>query len=437
MGRNTPQTFYDQNTDPNILNEIIRKKAWGFTKDEAPFVSFIESLPALEAVKSKKLGYAIGDYFSTKATLGATFNSMTATSITFAASYDFFFEGDIIRLYDTVTDFTAIIRLGTRISAAKYNCTVLTTSDTGAGTAMLVAATTFINVLNSSVNIHGDARPYNNKKGNIGRNWMQRSRDTVGDSDFAGEDFLIDNSKASLIQRAWKYYAKKEELKLLTQDFAFGGIDTSDEFMMSGGLPFFYNPANVAHTDVAGFRSTSADGFNGVNKVVSGTEFTLSDLRNWMCDLTAYGTKNKLFITNDDSYKMIYDLAEKSIGIERTDLRDLDIGLADVNMVNTLSLGFGKAHLMRSKALNDVRMLIKDSTTPGTTSNGQYMIIAVDPAHIGKRAYIDKNGKTKNADMSEIARINHGSIDKTEFDGMGGLEVNEPRSGGFFSITNV
>jgi hypothetical protein len=106
-------------------------------------------------------------------------------------------------------------------------------------------------------------------------------------------------------------------------------------------------------------------------------------------------------------------------------------------MVNTMSLGFGKAHLMRSKALNDVRMLIKDSTTPGTTSNGQHMIIAVDPAHIGKRAYIDKNGKTKNADMSEIARINNGSIDKTEFDGMGGLEVNEPRSGGFFSITNA
>jgi formylglycine-generating enzyme required for sulfatase activity len=86
-------------------------------------------------------------------------------------------------------------------------------------------------------------------------------------------------------------------------------FETSDEFMMSGGLPFFYNPANVAHTDAAGYRTTSADGFNGVNKVVSGTEFTLSDLRNWMCDLTAYGTKNKLFITNDDSYKMIYDLA--------------------------------------------------------------------------------------------------------------------------------
>ncbi len=436
--RNEAQTYYEMSNSPDIVNEIVRKKAWGFTKDDAPFVSFLEQLPELEPIQSKKLNFAIGNYYQTSATLGATFNSMTASTITFASDYDFFLEGDILRLFDTGDNIDTTIRITSRITAAQYNCVVLNTNDTGGGTAMAIADT-LINVLNSSVNIHGDARQFLNKKGEIGSNWMQRSRDTVGKSDFSGEDVIIDDSMEGLVRMGWRFFAEKDELKLLTQNFALGGQSTSDEFLISGGLPYFYNPAQIAYSVSAttGVRTAAAENFTGVNKVVSGTEFTMSDLRNWMCDLTEYGTKDKLFIVNDDTYKMVYDLVEKNVGIQRTDLRSLDLGLADAWEVNTLSLGFGRAHLLRSKALNNVRMVIKDADSPDTLySNGEYMICAVDPYHVGRRAYVDRNNNVRRTDMTSVERINNGSIDKMEFDGMTGLEINEPRSGGYFSITN-
>lgn len=432
FGRNDALTFYDLSTSPDIVRKIVQKRAWDDTKDKSPLFSFLELLPDAGGRQSKRLMFGIGNYFGTSFSLAANFTSNTSASIQFNTGADHLYQGDIVNLYHTTDDEYCQIRIDERLAANQYSFTVI---DTDNGATTYVAANTLCKFASSSVNLHGDARPFLNKKGELGTNWVQRMRDTIGKSDYSSEDTVIEDSTEHLVRMAHEYFAEKMSIMYYTNRVSLGSRDTSDEYLMGGGLPYFYNPHDATYALSSGKQTMANANFSGVNKVVNGSEFSLRNLIDWMCDLTFYGGKEKFFLCSDFMLKMMIDLVRSTIGIQRTDLSSINLNLPYSWDVQTASLIFGNAHFLRDTSLNSIPMLIKDDTDNTIISDPLKYIVAVDPKHIKRVPYINRQGKVCVPGMSEVARINNSSIDKMEFDATVGLEIDEPRSGGYFGIS--
>ena len=435
MSRNAPLSYYDLSTSPDIIIQQAEQRAWDHTKDKAPLVALLNMLPKGSPSTAKKLNFGIGNYFTDILTLSAEIVDITAvTEITFAPGNDYLIDGDVVHIYQGVTTGSAaihnyaFIRILSRVSANKYRFSIVVNNGVRFGTTATVRIST------SAVPIHGDARQYLNKKGDTGVNWMQRSRDTVGKSDFEGEETLIDDSLETLVRSGFDFYAQKWSRALHTNIVGRGGVNESDEWMMTGGIPFFLNPHDNVSDPSSGVYYSSNKAFAGQNKVVASSALSFNDLIKWMRKLTEYGGKDKIILLPDDMYELWYDLIRANVALTRTDLRSLSLDLPYVWEANTVNLGFGNAHLVRDKTMNDAFVHIKDDDTNTVIATPGKHMVALDPKFLKLRPYQNKAEKIMNMHMSGIQRINNGSVDKMEFDGMVGLEITEPRACGYFGL---
>lgn len=436
MTRNAPLSYYDMSTSPDIIIQQAEKRAWDDTKDEAPLVALLNLLPKGTPSIAKKLNFGIGNYYTDSLTLsGAIANLNAVSEITFGTGGDFLFAGDIVHIYEAgggnMHNY-AYIRIVARITTNKYRFEIVQVSTTG--TLAFSVANAVVKLSSSAVGIHGDAREYLNKKGDIGVNWAQRSRDTVGKSDFEGEQTLLDNSMTNLVRMGWKFYAQKWSRALHTNLVARGGANENDEWMMTGGIPYFLNPGDLTFADTAGKRTAAHATFQGVNKVVESASLSYNDLIVWMKDLTLYGGKDKIVLLPDDMYQLFYDLIRSNVALTRTDLRSLSLDLPYVWEAQSVNMGFGNLHLVRDKTMNDAYIKIADDTTTSRFATPGKHMVALDPKFLRLRPYKNDAGKVMDMHMSGIQRVNNGSVDKMEFDGMVGLEITEPRACGYFGL---
>jgi len=433
--RNAPLSYYDLSTSPDIVIQQAEQRAWDYTKDKAPLVALLNMLPKAGPWGSKKLNFGIGDYFTDVLTLSGAIADITATTeITFAAGNDFLMDGDIVHIYQGVTTGGAtihnyaFIRILARISANKYRFEIVVNN----GVRFQTTAT--VRISTSAVPIHGDARQYLNKKGDVGVNWMQRSRDTVGKSDFENEMTLIDSSLETLVRSGFDFYAQKWSRALHTNVVGRGGKNESDEWGMTGGIPFFLNPGDVSTAPTNGIYYSSNSSYAGQNKVVNASSLSFNDLIKWMRKLTEYGGKDKIILLPDDMYELWYDLIRSNVALTRTDLRSLSLDLPYVWEANSVNLGFGNAHLVRDTTMNDAFVHIKDDVNAALIATPGKHMVALDPKFIKLRPFKNAAGRVMNMQMTSIQRINNGSVDKMEFDGMVGLEISEPRACGYFGL---
>jgi len=432
IARNAPLSYYDLNTSPDIIVQQSYMKMWDVTKDEAPFVALLNMLPAHPGRNTKKMNFAVGDYFQQALTLSAAVVPNTDTDITFTSTGDFLYEGDLVYLFLTASKLYSLIRIGSRISAGRYYFTVMATND--AGTTSFTTAGTTCKLSSSSVSWHGDARPFNDKKGDVAYNWAQRMRDTVGKSDYDEINTLVDNTMQGLTRRGWKFFNKKLETALLTNMIARGGVNETGEFGITGGLPYFLNPHDAIYSDDAGIRTVGHETIQGQNKVVKASTFTFADIRNWMRYLTEYGGKDKIAIVPDNMYEMFYSLIESNVSVTRTDLKLIAPELPYAWEVNRANFGFGNLFLLRDKSLNDTPMVVKDDTDNTIIADVDKWFVAVDKDYIGMAPYINAKGKSGAPHISSIDRINNDSVEKVEFEAAFSLEVTEPRAMGYFGL---
>lgn len=433
-GINTAITYYDNATDPSIIIEQAYNRMWGFTKDEAPLLTLLNTLPRIEPTEEKKCNFAIGDYYQQALTLASAVVPNTATEITFTSTGDFLFADDIVRLFLTASKLYATLRITSKVAGevGKYRFKVLSTNDTG--TTSFTASGTNVKLQSSAVSWHGDARQYLNKKGDIGINWAQRSRDTVGKSDFEEKNTLADNSREGVVKRGWQFYNNKLETSLFTMDISRGGVNEADEYSLRGGLPYFLNPHDATFSETNGVRTIAHKTFWGQNKVVKASAFTFKDLRNWFQKITQYGRKDKILLLNDTMYELFYELIENNVGIQRADLNIIAPELPFVWETNRANFGFGTAYLMRCTNANDIEMVVKDDTNAAIVCDPLKWMVAIDLDHIGIRPYVNNKGVGGTPHIAEIATINNGSVDKIEFDSAFSLVITEPRAMGYFGL---
>ena len=432
---NTPYTYYDLSNDPNIISQDAELKLWGNTKDKSPLTALLANLPKGKPQRLKRINFAIGDYFPKTLTLSAAVNPSTASQITFTSTGDFLFKGDVLYLFhNTVTDNWAQIRILGKDSGTTYNFELISTS----GSASFTTALTSVLIVSSAVGIHNDAREYLNKKGDIGWNWAQRSRDTVGKSDFEDDNTFIENGLAHLIQLGYEFYGEKRELAYFTNMAAKGGANENDEWNLAGGLPYFLDPHGVTFGDTAGIRNRACenDDFVGQNLVVDGTTFTYKNLREWGYKLGDFGKKNKMLFAGDTMYELMYQLLEDNVGIQNVNYQDIMPAFPVNWVVQKAQVGPCTFFLVRDTAINGMPMMVKNNVTADVlTADPNKWMVALDMLHVRETPYVNNKGVIKNPTMREIDRINNGSVDKMEFDSMGCLTIDEPRSCGYFGIT--
>ena len=130
----------------------------------------------------------------------------------------------------------------------------------------------------------------------------------------------------------------------------------------------------------------------------------------------------------------VHDLIRSNVALTRTDLRSLSLDLPYVWEANTVNLGFGNAHLVRDTTMNDAFVHIKDDVNASLIATPGKHMVALDPKFIKLRPFKNAAGRVMNMQMTSIQRINNGSVDKMEFDGMVGLEISEPRACGYFGL---
>lgn len=422
---------YTLGTSPNIIIEQSVKQAWDDTKDHNSLLSFIHMISGKQKFgpkKAKKLHFGIGDYFSTSAALSVAF-AHNATQITLTENR--FFTGDVLRLWDTTAPNAnkyALIRLGSQVGdTPKFNCTVLQTNSTGT----FATATTQVIVLHSAVSNDGKARPYLNKKGDLGLNWMQRGRDTVGMGKAEqSEDFIIDHSMETLVQKAWRFYILKKNLALYFNSVARGGVNETNEWQLSGGLPYFFNPTSAAFSESGGIRNKAAESFGGVNKVISGTNFTYSGLRQWFYDMTLYGSKNKVVTMPYATYDRFIELLKNNVQVTDKDLKMLVPSMPSPWLVPTVELGGAMVHIMVDRSIDGSYMPI---TVGSDTADPDKWMVAIDPEHIAYVPLIMKD-KVMTPHLAYIDSIENDSVETAEYDSFDGLVIDEPRSGGYCGL---
>jgi len=425
---NTPFSRYALSTDPNIIVDQSVKQAWDDTRDKNPFMSFLHMLEGKTKYgpkKTKKIFFGIGDYFSTAATLSVVL-AYNATEM--KLTEDRFFAGDFFYLYDTASAKFANVRINNVIAAGHYGITVLVTD----AVATFPTATTTVTLMNSAVPNDGKARPFLGKKGDLGLNYMQRGRDTVGMGKAeAAEQFIIEHDLPSLTRKAFEFYAEKKELSAFFNFVARGTQNENYGYNITGGCPYFYNPAGIAFADGSvGVRTMASEDFSGTNKVISSANFTYSGLRSWLYDMTLHGSMDKVINLSGATFELLVQLLEKQITVTDKDLRMLVPSMPSPWKIPMIDFGTARAWFMVNRSLDGKYMPI---TVGGVTSDPDKWMLANDPNHIGY-VPLDMAGKVMTPHIANITPVDNDSVEKVEYDSFDTLVIDEPRSGGYLGL---
>lgn len=424
---------YGLSTDPNIIVEQCVKKAWDDTRDKNPFMSILHMMERKGTKygprKSKKIVFGIGDYFKTAATLAA---AMAYNATTITLTYDRFFAGDMFYLYDTATGKYANVRLTGQVAGAKYNCVVTSTSATSGSFA---TATTTVKVLHSSVPNDGKARSPLSAKGNVGLNWMQRGRDTVGMGQAEqSEEFIIDHSIEGLTRKGFEFYAEKKNLSAYLMFNAKGNadVDSNYENQLAGGLPYFYNPHGATFAEASGYRNLACSDseFVGTNKVISGSTFDYANMRKWLYDMTKNGSKDKIVMLGGDTFLELVSVLSDSVAVYQKDLKMLIPSMPSPWVIPMMDFGVARVWFVLDRSIDGLYTPI---TVSGVTADSSKWMVAVDPMHLGYVPLVMK-GKVMTPHISNIAAVDNDSFERVEFDSFDTLIIDEPRSGGYLGL---
>lgn len=433
---NVPFSRYSLTTSPDIVMPNVVKTAWDDTREEASLIAFanmVEGKGKFGARKSKKVSFAVGDYFQPEATLLSAITEV-ATEITFTE--DRFFEGDVVYMYDSTAKKYLYGRVKTKLGTARFEFEVLSTN--GSSTTF-AAATTTIKLLNSSVPNDGKARPFLNKKGDLGWNYMQRGRDTVGVGQAeTAEDFIIEHNLESLVRKAFRYYAKKKNLALFFNMIAKAGKNETYDNQIAGGIPYFLNPHDAAYSDgtsSTGIRTLSCSDttFTGYNRVHSGTNWSYQTIREWLAQLVKFGGKDKICTLSMSNFLMLVNLLEAQVTVTDKNLQNLVPSMPSPWNMPMADFGVGRLWFMVDRSIDGAYMAIKDDVNASLVATPDKWMLAIDPNHIGSAPLI-MNGKVMSSHIAPIDATDNDSIDRVEFDSFDTIVIDEPRACGYLGL---
>lgn len=436
---------YSYANSPDIIIEQATRRLWGMSKDEAGLVSTLNLLQArgkfgFNSHASKKVNFAIGEYPTENLTLAASFTSASDSSI--RVTTDRLFSGDVLVLRENIssTEEWAVVKITSTAGAPNYtySCTVISHS-TGVFT-----TSARVELSASAVDYDGPARSFLNIKGDVGHNYMQRSRDTVGKGLLERTELtLAENSLEHVVTLAMKSYLKKIDKQIHQSPVAFQTGSSATDYGYAGGLSYFFNPHDATYSDSSGVRTLAAydavnNGYVGVNKVVSGTTIDTSDLRRWMSDLTKYGSKEKFVALSPLMMQLVYDSLENTVGF-RADTPAPNIFLpefAHAFNMPSYETGFGRIYFVVDRSMTGMRQHIIDDGDGSTTANGLYWMVAIDPMHTGMVYLNAEGGGTMTPKIKMVEKERNNSIEEIEIDSAWSLIIDDPRTGGYFGITN-
>ena len=429
FANNNPISYYDLRNSPDIIVDASRKRTWADTRYKAPFVSLLEMLNNRATLNSpsnsKKCIVGVGDYHATVASLSTAFVRNTSTTI--HLDEDRFFEGDVIKLFETDSHKYLDAVLTTKTGSATWQYTELATN---AASDTFSTANTVVHILSPAVPWDGKARPYLNKKGDTLFNWAQRVRDSIGlGKAEQSETFLVEHDMVSLTRKGFEMYAEKWDKALMGNMVARGGANEQNGWGLTGGLPFFYNPHGTTLSDSGGIRTLAHGSRWGKNKVVSASNWSFNDFHNWALDLSLHGSHDKVILISPANYLRVKEALADEVAITRGDLSTFVPGM-DAWNIPKAEMEFCNFWFLINANMTGMPAHISQG---GVTSDFDKYMIAVDPKHVGFPPYIMK-GKVMESHTVPIAPVDNDSVERVEFDSFKALVIDEPLSGGYLGL---
>ncbi len=422
-------------TSPSIIQDQSIQVMWGLLKDEASLTRLLTMMSGRGklggSIGTKTPLWGIGDYISETGTLGASFNSSSATTIQLTEQK--FVEDDIIHLGEnnSGTEEWAIVRINSFASGSYiYNCTVLDHST------FTFTTSANVTVLSSGVPYDGEARKFLNVHPTMAQNQMQRTRDTVGVGQWEeSEKYLADHSLEHQIALGFKAVQKKKNKSLYLNYIATSASSGSD-YGVAGGLPYFFNPHDATFDDSSGIRNLCVSGATGHNQVDSGTEIDLDNLAEWGEKLTRKGGKEKVLNMSPLMFRKFMTQLRNEVTIQRPSFMEYNLGFGSAWDMHALDLGFVTFYLNCDRGAQAIPSLVIDDDDESTQADRLHWMVAIDPDHTGLINYEVKGKGSQSLQINPVSKTRNNSIQEVEMDSTWTLAIDDPETGGYYGITN-
>jgi len=418
----------------SLSNDIQRQSintAWDSIRDHATTAVTLEKISQGSISDSKMIEFALGDYLAETATLGAAFNS-GGSSITLTEQR--YFTGDMLWFQESSTTYALVRLTNDGNGSGVYSCTVLDgDGELSSGTVGQMAA--------PGVDLHGEARDFLNVTGDLGKQYFQRMRETIGKSYFeTAEHFLVDNSLDGLVRKAFRSFYRKLNHSLFTNTVASGRRATGTDFQIFGGFPYFFNSKNATFSEANGIRTLAANGYYGKNKVDTGTTLDFMNILNWVEELVEYGNKDKFVTLSPAMYIKFLQAVKSEITVMNSSFAQFVPSFANAWEVPVADFGFGRLHLFVDRGLTGMKQIVTDGSN---TANSLDWMVAYDPEYTRMETLNITGNQYTSADETGVQEVrirpvtntNNPTLKKIEFDGTKALVINDPRTGGYYGIT--
>jgi hypothetical protein len=454
-------TYYDQSVTADIIERLVMNRKWGMIKNYAPTLAAMRMLTGKMSKPhpmNKKLEFPYGNYNIVDDSL-ATALVFGGTSAFLASDYssggsaarihfnktDIHIPMDIVRVNHATTSSYVTVRLGDKISAGVYNIDSIVDTNLSDSSETFAADNAKTQTLMSSVNFGKGKRESLNMNPTMLFNYFQTHRETLGKTfeELSGST-LADTDLMDLAMKHIRELAKKFNLTINFQQYCALVAGSDGEYGIFGGFPHMFNPAQVGDSnDLSGagkvYRYSKIQNVDayGTNRVDDGSTFDPENFLEWSRQLAEFGSKDKLIFLSTKTMSKVRKAFADEVTLERGVYGAMDPGYANMFDMPSVNLDC-RLHFLPDYCLDGTRMLVKDSTTAATNaSNLQDWMVAVDPEYTSLVPGIIKNVGVDDLGMKPLPYddVNAVRQEEMEVTGTFTLRCEDPRTGGYYSIT--
>jgi len=351
---------------------------------------------------------------------------------------------DVVRI-DNGNDDWVLIRLGESVGGSGFIIDSIIDTNLAASDTFTTADSTCKTTLASVPFGSGKRKALNYLPVTL-FNFFQTHRDTLAKTwEEMSVSSLADTSLETLGMKSVIQTARKLNYSIHSQYNSLRVASSSGEFAVFGGLPHFFDPAIRTFAETTGSterynKLKSADSY-GINTVGSGTAVTLSMLETHAKRQGQYGSKDKTAFVSPDFFSKVKEAVYGDVSLERSVYGSVNPEYVDPWSVPYMDLGYCKYSFVVDYDLNTLPMLVKDSVSTSTTNatDTSNWMVTVDPDHTKLIPAIIDNVGVDTLGIRPLPKDDINSVRKSEMESTGTytLQIDDPRTGGYFGITGT